>query len=69
MIRLFFVALFVIAKDWKEYKCPSIREFSETLKIKESDFYLVMWHDFQVTLLRNLLRDKIAVDKHLICSP
>lgn len=69
MIRLFFVSLFVTAKDWKEYKCPSIREFSETLKIKESDFYSVMWHDFQVTLLRNLLRDKIAVDKHLICSP
>lgn len=57
MIRLFFVALFVIAKDWKEYKCPSIREFSATVKIKESDLYLIMWHDFQDTLLRNLLRD------------
>jgi hypothetical protein len=31
-IRLFFVILFVIEKDWKEHKCPSVEEFCATLE-------------------------------------
>ena len=78
---MFITALFVIARSWKEPKCPSIEEWIQKMwyiytleyysAIKNNEFikFLFKWIDLEDIILSEITQsEKITHDMHSLIS-